>query len=183
MGTLRRLRRAGTIPSSPSRHEATFAQIVAHYDQLQRQLASYFRARHCPVDELVAETLFRLTVKAADDIEIENLFGYASGIARHVYADWLTAKRAATPIGDDLWIAPAHRPASCFQRCLAQLRPDERELLEAYYLDPHRDRTHLLATAGISRNALRVRICRLKDRVRVCMARCRARERGSTKQE
>jgi hypothetical protein len=101
---------------------------------------------------------------------------YAVGIARHVYADWIAASRMVHYAPGNIAASRSDLTADCLQECLVYLHPDERELLEAYYLDPHRDRTRLLADTGMSSNALRLRIFHLKERVRGCMTRCLHRE-------
>ena len=162
------------VANAISVHDATFSQISQEYGQLTQRLGVYFRARRCPVDELVAETLFRLVVKAAEGRVILDLSRYAGGIAKHVYADWVATQVAVDDAFELLQFTQRSPKAECLARCLALLGAHERELLEAYYLDPRHDRARLLAESGISANALRLRIFHVKERLRGCMTRCLA---------
>jgi DNA-directed RNA polymerase specialized sigma24 family protein len=160
--------------SAASIREATFAQISREYDQLSDRLDAYFRARRCPADELVAETLFRLVVKAAEGTVIVDLSRYAGGIARHVYANWVAMEAAVDGAIEPIMPREMSPPVECLTRCLARLDPQDRELLEAYYLDPPHDRVRLLTESGISANALRLRVFHVKERLRSCMTCCLA---------
>lgn len=160
--------------SATSIREGTFAQISREYGHLSDRLGAYFRARGCPAEELVAETLFRLVVKAAEGTVIVDLSRYAGGIARHVYAEWVAKQGRVEGAIEPILRTQIGPPVECFARCLAGLAPQDRELLEAYYLDPPHDRARLLSDSGISANALRLRIFHVKRRLRSCVTCCLA---------
>ena len=69
--------------------------------------------------------------------------------------------------------APLH---DCFERCLAEMPADGRALVVGYY-DGERDRKiahrrRLAASMGVSENALRSRVQRLRDRLETCIHTC-----------
>jgi DNA-directed RNA polymerase specialized sigma24 family protein len=168
--------------------ESAFERIATDYVKLRQRLSTFFGVRGCPVDELVGETMFRLTVRAAQGTVIDDVFKYALGIARYVYADWVAGKtsedRLLQPLDTSV---EAELPdtvggamtsaAECLQRCLADLGPEQRELLETFYLDDEQEVARLMERLGTSRNALRLRVFRVKQRLRACLRRCAAAKR------
>jgi DNA-directed RNA polymerase specialized sigma24 family protein len=68
------------------------------------------------------------------------------------------------------------RRLECLDGCLAQLRPDQRELVVDYYRDAKRRkierRRALAARLGISLNALAIRACRIRSTLETCVSAC-----------
>jgi hypothetical protein len=65
---------------------------------------------------------------------------------------------------------------ACLQRCLEELARQDRDLVVTYYVGAGRERidgrVRLATSLGVSDNALRLRVQRLRDRLRGCAARC-----------
>ena len=65
----------------------------------------------------------------------------------------------------------------CLDRCLEQLKPEQRTLIVDYYRDSRRQkierRRELADRLGISMNALAIRACRIRDALLTCLEGCR----------
>jgi DNA-directed RNA polymerase specialized sigma24 family protein len=64
----------------------------------------------------------------------------------------------------------------CLDRCLQQLKPEQRDLAIEYYRDAKRERIErrrsLADRLGITMNALGVRACRIRNALQTCMSAC-----------
>jgi DNA-directed RNA polymerase specialized sigma24 family protein len=153
------------------------------YESLRRALVRFFdwRGAHAP-DVCADETLDRLARRLDEDASIEDVRGYAHGIARLVLLEqW--RRPHEVPAGDaDLRLPAAEPPGdedprdACFERCLAELPADGRALILEYYAAEGRlkidGRKRLAAARGLSETALRNRAQRLRDRLERCIRRC-----------
>jgi DNA-directed RNA polymerase specialized sigma24 family protein len=159
------------------------------YEALRRTLVKFFdwRGAWAP-EEGADETLDRLCRKLEAGEAVDDLRSYAHGIARLVLLEQWRSPGAKAARADDQELAriPAPDPVDegvlggCLQRCLAELPPDARELILAYYTDEGRakidNRRRLAEAHGLSENALRSRAQRLRDRLEDCIARCTRRD-------
>lgn len=167
-------------------------RAALEYEQLRRTLVRFFDWRGgWPPDECADETLDRLARKL-QDVVVDNIRQYARGIARLVLLERrrhldasltdadadLAAARAATPadVPDD-----AERLRDCFDRCLDGFPDSSRALVIDYYAEEHTgkivNRRRLASTLGLSDNALRSRVQRLRDRLEQCVHECVSRQK------
>ena len=82
-------------------------------------------------------------------------------------------------------VEPADAPAlkeqrlDCLDRCLDDLKPEQRDLIVEYYQDAQRQkierRRNLAQRLGITMNALGIRACRIREALMTCVEGCRAR--------
>lgn len=161
------------------------------YEQLRRTLVKFFDWRGgWPPDECADETLDRLARKL-EDVVVDNIRQYARGIARlvllerrrHRHASLtdadanLAAARAADPAesADD-----SERLRDCFEQCLDGFPINSRTLVIDYYSGERSakivNRRRLASTLGLSDNALRSRVQRLRDRLEHCVHECVSRQ-------
>src|SRR5262249_60683303 len=119
-------------------------------------------------------------------IEAEDPMLYIYGVARNVLREsWAADERAASTrssvaqaalvdTGEEA--AAAERRSRCLDGCLAVLDEPSRRLITGYYEDLGRrkiDNRRALADAhGLSLEALRVRLCRIRSRLPGGMNRC-----------
>ncbi len=157
------------------------------YSRLHRRLLAFFESHGSLEPGRDAdETLDRLARKIREGHVIRNVPAYVHGLARNVLREaWRRARREEgareslrgqppPPVPDVLlW--------DSFDRCLAQLEPERRELLVAYYSASRRSnrawRVELAASRGLSLNALRIRVFRAREALRECLVR-RLAEKG-----
>lgn len=167
------------------------------YLEMRRRLVWYFdRRNRLSPDELADETLNRVAkaLEESGDILIKPPARYCYVVARfilledlrrrehlHVRLDEPRGGEVASPgaPGDDTAADDAalrERRLTCLDRCLSQLKPDQRELILEYYRDARREkierRRAMAARLGISMNALAVRACRIRDLLEACVCTC-----------
>lgn len=174
------------------RLDADPAEAGDKYEQLRRGLIKMFERRGALVpDQCADETIDRVAGKLAHGAVVDDLFKFAHGVARLV---WLEQGRrpAARETPFDIESTPMPLPTrvepvsddddprlACFERCLSTLGGEARELILKYYVDVRPDRIRARATLaralGLSRNALRSRAQRIRDRLERCTMACIAR--------
>lgn len=150
------------------------------YERLRFRLCTYFAQRHCRFsDELADETINRVMLKL-DEEQIENKLAYCYGVARNVFLESLRRERQHLDI-DDVTIAakaPAEQnfSAECLDKCLAGLTPENRDLILDYFsevrlakIELHR---RLSEKLELSQSALRVRVMRIKQKLKLCVQEC-----------
>jgi DNA-directed RNA polymerase specialized sigma24 family protein len=160
-------------------------QAAHEYERLRRGLVKFFDWRGAwPADECADEVLDRLAQKL-NDTAVQDVRKYAHGIARLVAlekrrgpafssiddAPQLTLVSAPAPVDDG-----ANRLHDCFDRCLAELPEESRALILGYYEGERSvkisNRRKIASMLGLSENALRSRVQRLRDRLEQCMQAC-----------
>ena len=139
-----------------------------------------------PPDECADETLDRLVAKLEVDADIVDVAAYAHGIARLVlleqlrrqlqepilqHADLSTVRALESP-------APPRPLQECFEHCLAALPAETRTLVLQYYVAEGQtkidNRRRLAGSLGVTDNALRSRMLRLRHRLERCAKSCAA---------
>jgi DNA-directed RNA polymerase specialized sigma24 family protein len=144
------------------------------YEAVRRMLTRYFEWRHCVLPEDCAdETIDRVARRLAggERIRTADPISYFRGVARNVWLEWRKQDARKQPM--IIPSAAEHPPhiEACLERCLNTLPAEGRQLLEGYYLS---GRSELIARLGITPNAVRLRVFKEKQRLRICMARCLA---------
>ena len=165
---------------------------------MRRRLVSYFDRRNRPApDELADETLNRVarTLEETGSIGIKPPARYCYVVARFVLLEDLRRREhshsrlgdppghaSASPVPDitseepDEGAGLREQRLECLERCLQNLKPEQRELIIEYYRDTRREkierRRELASRLGISMNALAVRACRIRDILEACVATC-----------
>jgi DNA-directed RNA polymerase specialized sigma24 family protein len=163
-------------------------KAAAAYGQLRLALEKYFDWHGAwPPEECADETLDRLLRKIAE-VEVQDVRKYARGIARLVLLEWQRRPPSVSLSDDpDLANAVATTPKpedpplqDCFDRCLAELPAESRDLVLQYYVAERRAkidiRRGLARTLNISESALRNRVQRVRDRLERCVQTCAAAE-------
>ncbi len=179
--------------SSPLRREefdALLARLdperdraAAGYEALRERLLRYFDWEgSVDADGLADEALTRLARKVASGEAIQNLPGYAAGIARLLALEHRRAVRKR-----ELIVLPEQQEdggeaAGCLERCLEELPPDSRLLILGYYDGDAgariRNRSRMAKELGVSLNSLRNRALRVRDRLEKCLNSCLERDRS-----
>lgn len=167
------------------------------YLEMRRRLALYFDRKNClSPDDMADETLNRVARKLDEKGSITELSPahYCYVLARFVFLEYLRGSEHAQTSFDE----PAHsatRPGlagasakipegeglenlhECLEQCLNQLPEKDRELILEYYRGEQRAkierRSQLAARLGLSMNALSIRACRIRDKLEMCVRKCR----------
>lgn len=143
------------------------------YVALYGKLTKFFEWRGCAAPDVSAdETLNRVARKIEQGAVITNFNGFLYGVARNVLnEDFKKRGEEQRRLADFARFVEARETRepdgllTCLESCLLTLPAGDRELLLAYYQGcPHRltHRQELARRHGLSINALRVRVHRLR---------------------
>ena len=136
--------------------------------------------------ELADETLDRVARKIEEGVRIADgsLGAYVRAVARMVFyestrdrTDQLDEPESLVESPNDDDVEPA---LSCLDECLSTLQHDDRKLVLRYYDNGKRAdvRQKLATEKGLSMTALRIRTCRLRQRLEQCVKGCMKRSDG-----
>ena len=171
------------LPRLLERLDSDPERAGAEFERLRRTLTRFFDWRGAAFpDECADETLDRLAGKIAEGTAVIDVGALAHGIARLVLLEDYRARvgraGAETEIPDrSAESGDAGDPLLAdLDACLERLDADERALVLAYYAEPAgrrkiEARRRLAAGLGVTDNALRSRVQRLRDRLEGCLAR------------
>ena len=182
---------------TPEGFEALLAQLDPEreragelYEAIRRKLVRLFEWRGCTSPEdLADETFNRVARRLSEGVELRSNdpYGYFCGVAHLVYKEVLRrALREHRALASGDWPPPAcedeeHSDAriACLRRCLAELPPDQRDLVLRYYQGKSdqgesniRNRQQLAREAGIEMNAPRIRVHRVRRKLESCVHAC-----------
>lgn len=159
-------------------------QAGVKYELLRSKLISYFDWRNCPYPEDHAdEALNRVIKKISAGESIRDPVTYVFGIARMLLLEIARASEKERSALNLLQPPPAvdgeseemHRRVEILKNCLAQLPERSRELITQYYEGGEgarkiQKRRELAQRMGMAVNALRIRACRLREKLEICLA-------------
>ncbi len=155
------------------------------YEDIRGGLVRFFEWRGCPFSEDRAdETINRVAKKLGLGEEFRDIYTYVYGVARLVR---LEALRESSRERTALEALPHNQipheesedsqtALECLKRCLERLSPENREMIEGYYQGEksakieHRKR--LAENLALPLNALRIRACRIREKLQVCVGSC-----------
>lgn len=159
-------------------------QAAVEYERLRRALIKFFDWRGVwPPEECADETIDRLSRKL-EQITVDDVKNYAHGIARLVLLERrrgpvfssIDAQPALTSSAESFPVEQHDQRQDCFDDCLARVPGDSRSLLLSYYAGERQgkiaNRRQLAVGLGVSENALRSRVQRLRDRIDHCVHAC-----------
>lgn len=157
------------------------------YVTMHARLTSYFARKGCRApEELADETLSRVVRRLHEEgaeIDVPPA-QYCYIVARFVFLEHLRSpEHRIVALGRELPERPGasvagadERLLTCLDDCLSRLDPAERTLILEYYsgAQPNRIaiRRKLAEKLGLSANAIGIRACRLRERLRTCVGRC-----------
>jgi DNA-directed RNA polymerase specialized sigma24 family protein len=154
------------------------------YEVLRRKLTAFFELRgFLLADSMADEVLDRMARRLASGERIENVRAYGYGVARLVALEYqrqeVKRQTAAEwvergPHDNEQVRQAAERRLVCLERCLQDLRPDERELIVGYCDrgETPTGKRRLARELGVSDVALRSRAHRIRRRLETCLAAC-----------
>lgn len=168
------------------------SNAAGRYEELRLKIVKFFVwKRDCAASEadaLADATLDRVSTKLAQNVEIQNINAYALEVSRYVWLEHLRKKKE-TAFGDELpeIAAPPDAPEDvdarlqCLRKCLAEISKSEtdKHLIVGYYgaADGEKNkiqRRNLAEKLGLTMNALKVKACRLRERLERCINDCAA---------
>lgn len=164
------------------------------YEIVRRRLITLFQARGCAeAEDLADETINRVIRRAPELVNIYEgePIRYFYKVAQHLHLEYLNghAKKRRDPLPEK-WPDLPHRTTEetdqkeqayqCLELCLSKLTPNNRELVIRYYQENKQakieHRKSLAEWLGIPINALRTRLCRIRETLQECVGECVAQE-------
>lgn len=155
------------------------------YEKIRSKLISFFEWRDCPFPEDRADEAINRVVKKIDEgEELRDPSTYVFGVARILMLE-ITRVREKERTALNLLPPPQSETedsdelesrVKCLRHCLEELPTDSRELIIGYYQGEQRskieNRRRLAEKLGMPVNALRIRACRLREKLAGCLDRC-----------
>jgi DNA-directed RNA polymerase specialized sigma24 family protein len=159
------------------------------YEALRARLIRFFEWRDCAASMELADAVFdRIIRKISEGEEIQNVNAYAASVAQFVFKEYArNAARRGESIEENPHLqelAGKSQPEDetvkqrfdCLEKCLAEMDSETRRLLVSYHDTDERTliatRRRLADSLKISLNTLRIRVCRLKNRLENCVRDC-----------
>ena len=152
------------------------------YARLRDSLVRFFQIKGDAAPETAAdETLDRVALKLARNAVIDDVRKYSFGAARLIFLERLRAVKKEKLAVEEYYAESNLRnesrenaESSPLQECFESLENDKKVLMKNYFADlPHailvRQRQRLAADERVSIDQLRIKICRLRQRLKECV--------------
>lgn len=160
------------------------------YEDIRERLIRIFMHRGCLSAEDLADTTINKVARKVPELKsyyVGDPALYFCGVARNVYSEYsklpmevpVIPELLAAPLADDD-VDESEFEDRCMEGCLRAMSPPDRELLLEYYreeggakIERHKEMAH---RRGVTVNALRIVICRLRASFKKCMQNCMNKE-------
>lgn len=150
------------------------------YEKLRKRLIYFFERKGCRIAaELGDETINRVARKIEEGIEIRDMLKYSSTVARLVLKEhWDDPKREWEQIDEQQSPAGNHneesddRALDCMKNCLHSLPEKDQELMVKNCTSNKQGKLEIANSEGISINALRLKVFRIRTRLNECYQKC-----------
>lgn len=158
------------------------------YEKIREGLIRYFRFRGCADPPLFAdETINRVASKlpTPDPAQNFNTITYFYGFAAKVFFEYSRAAAQEVSLDSNNFYnektfqttdAPTDTGSDCLENCLAQLTPEESELVLRYYEKDKSEKSAarrvIAAKMNLKMPALHIRVFRIKNILRDCIEKC-----------
>ena len=154
---------------------------VREYQSIRIKLVRYFVHKGCcDPDELFDKTVDIVVGKIDTCGECSSPLAYCYGVAKNIWREDLR-KRKSAPLNEDIAM-PVYpdtqlheQELKCLERCMDKLSPSDRDIVTRYHQGQSRDKIETrkrLADGFGGLNVLRIRMCRIRKDLRVCVAEC-----------
>lgn len=154
---------------------------VQEYQRIRTKLTRFFIHKGCTdADDLFDKTVDIVVGKIELCAHYSNPLAYCYGVARNV---WYQAARERKLVAIDADVASLEHPdpkvreleLQCLERCLTRLSPGDREIIVQYHAGQGRDKIEarrMLAIGVGGTNVLRIKMCRIRKELRICVVAC-----------
>ena len=154
-------------------------KAAIRYEEIRRRLIKIFESNgFAEADEMADETFDRVAIKLREvaDTYVGDPALYVYGVARFIIMEHRRPKPLPLPLppSDDPDVK--EQRDDCLEHCLKKLSPEDRQLLLDYYTGEGREkierRRELAEARGLTENALRIYLTRLRKTLRACISKC-----------
>lgn len=156
-------------------------RAVMEYQIIRRRLIRYFINKGCTeADDLFDETVDIVVRKIDSGEEIVSPLAYCHGVAKNVWRQWVRRRRTVPVTRDFVSLKyedsnAGEQELRCLEHCVSKLPPEERDVVTQYHASHGREQIEArraLASGKGGMNALRVRMCRIRKHLRLCVTDC-----------
>lgn len=159
------------------RLEPDYSNFEKRYRQLRLKLVKFFAWRRCEDPESLADETISRTVKniiEGEEIRTSKPYSYIYAIALNVFREYLRekSKREAT------FVSFPTDPSSilenlydCRKQCFQKLPAEKVRILQCYYSSGE-SKEKMAQSQGVTLNALRLQIHRIKNDLKACYQDC-----------
>jgi RNA polymerase sigma factor (sigma-70 family) len=164
-------------------------QAAKKYEDIRERLIRIFMHRGCTTAEDLADKTLNQVARKVREIRayyVGDPALYFYGVARNIYSEYRRSRPEELPIVPEVLSASveeldeSERDHKCLENCLAHMPPADRKLLLEYHLDKGQAKIEhhkeMAQRRGITVNALRILMCRLRAGFKKCMRECLERE-------
>jgi DNA-directed RNA polymerase specialized sigma24 family protein len=162
-----------------ARLNADPAQAGEAYEKLRAGLVFYFERKGCLIPaDLADEAVNRVARKIEEGKEIEDVYKFSYGVARYVIMEyWNDPKREWEQLNERMQSSENEKEMDelrleCMKKCLQDLSPDERDLITKNCTMNKKEKLELALALGLTINALRLRVFRIRARLHECRENC-----------
>ncbi len=151
------------------------------YERLRFRLINFFANRNCRfAEELTDETINRVILKIGAE-NVENKMAFIYGFARNILLESFRKEKNHLNI-DEVTVAEKPKEKEnefsndCLEKCLDELSAENRSLIIEYFsenrqakIDLHKQ---LSGKLKLTQTALRMKIVRIKQKLKICLQDC-----------
>jgi len=139
-------------------------------------------------EELADKTINRVAIKVPEirDTYKGDPARFFYGVAKHVFLEHQRIARREEPFDEGIHNPACDEPTEdhageCMESCMKKLTSVDRELVRRYFEGPTSEQRERLAKSlGTTKNALAVRVYRIREPLKKCFSKC-MRERNTVK--
>jgi len=154
---------------------------IREYQVIRTKVVRYFTHKGClDPDDLFDKTVDIVVGKMDTCEQYSSPLAYCYGVAKNVWRQDLRERRSVTL--DENVASPIHADADiheqelkCLEQCLDLLPPGDRDIVIRYHQGQSHDKIEArkrLADGLGGLNVLRIKMCRIRKDLRVCVAEC-----------
>lgn len=161
-------------------------QAAHKYEVIRGRLVRILMHRGCTAAEELADKAINQVARKVGEVRsyyVGDPASYFYGVARNLYSDYCKNQPEEVNVApESLSVEAPEEPDDaeaehqCLEKCLGALTPQNRELILEYYrekegvkIEHHKEMAKRL---GITLNALRIMMCRIRAGLKKCMRTC-----------
>ena len=149
------------------------------YEKIRWRLIAILASRGCRIPEELADEIIDRVARRVADIKatyVGDKSIYFLGVMNNVHHEYLKRPQLPRLVETVEDSRLKEQTSFCLDRCLAQLAPHARQIIEQYYAAEKREkitlRKRVAAKLRISSSNLRLRALRIRAKLQMCIEQC-----------
>ena len=155
---------------------------VREYQSIRLRLIRYFVHKGCSdPDDLFDKTIDIVIGKIDEGGEYPSAAAFCFGVAKNIWRQDLRERSLAARVEQNMPFAAKpelpvrEQELKCLERCMSELPDSDREIISQYHQGQGHDKIETrkrLADGAGGVNALRIKMCRIRKELRLCVGTC-----------